>query len=181
MSLLRPSLPALCCAALLAAACQRTPPPPAAPDAAKGDALLKQMSQSLATTKQFSYATDEVRQRVRSNGEKVDEHFSRHVVVRRPDRLMLTQAGVDGDGAAWYDGTHVTLVSNKDKVWARGPMPPNLDAAMDYISAEYALQLPTADLLYSSPYDALMTKDTVGGWVGTETINGVAYDHLSYQ
>ena len=30
--------------------------------------------------------------------------------------------------------------------------------------------MPTADLLYSSPYDALMTPDTKGGWVDVQTI-----------
>ena len=42
-------------------------------------------------------------------------------------------------------------------------------------------KLPWADLLYSSPYDALMSADTTGGWVGVETIEGKKYDHLSYQ
>jgi hypothetical protein len=181
MSPRRPFLAILGGVALLAVACDRTPPPPAAPDAAKGDALLRQMSKSLGSAQQFSYATNEIRQRVRSNGEKVEARFSRHIIVRRPNRIVFRQSGGDQDGAAWYDGSHVTLVSNKNKVWARGPMPPTLDAAMDFISGEYAIQLATADLLYSSPYDALMTKDTVGGWVGTETIDGGVYDHLSYQ
>jgi hypothetical protein len=139
------------------------------------------MSQTLAATQAFSYTTEEVRQRVRSNGEKVDERFSRHVVVRRPNALTFSDSGTAHDAVLWYDGRQVTLLSNRDKVWARGPMPATLDEAMDFVSAEYAIQLPTADLLYSSPYDALMTTDTTGGWVGTETMGGVAYDHLSYQ
>ena len=42
-------------------------------------------------------------------------------------------------------------VLNAHKVWARGPMPPSLDEALDYLSAEYAIQMPTADLLYRPP------------------------------
>ena len=30
-------------------------------------------------------------------------------------------------------------------------MPPSLDEALDFLSGEYAVQMPTADLLYSSP------------------------------
>lgn len=177
----RLSLAILSCAALAGAACQRTPSTPPGPDAAKGDALLRQMSQTLATTQAFSYTAAEVRQRVRSNGEKVEDRFSRRVVVRRPNALMFSDSGAAHDAVLWYDGKRITLLSTKDKVWARGPMPATLDEAMDFVSAEYAIQLPTADLLYSSPYDAFMTKDTTGGWVGTEAIGDVAYDHLSYQ
>ena len=60
-------------------------------------------------------------------------------------------------------------------------MPPSLDEALDFLSGEYAVQMPTADLLYSSPYDALMTPETKGGWVGVQTISNVPTDHLAYQ
>src|SRR5262249_6649665 len=86
-----------------------------------------------------------------------------------------------GENAAWYDGKYLTLVSKKDKVWARGPMPPTLDEALDYLSAEYAMQVPTADLLYSNPYDALMTKDTTGGWVDVQKVGDLNCDHLAYK
>ena len=144
---------------------------------AKGDALVKKMSDSLAAAKVFSYSTDEIRERVRRNGEKVEEKFQRKVIVRRqPDAIAFT--GTQGGG--WYDGQSLTLYSDKDKVWARGPMPSTLDAAIDYLSAEYALQLPSADLLYSNPYEALITKTTTGGWVNVENVGTRACDHLSY-
>ena len=60
-------------------------------------------------------------------------------------------------------------------------MPGTLDEAMDFISAEYDVQIPTADLLYSNPYEALMTADTTGGWVGVEKVGERTCDHLSYQ
>jgi hypothetical protein len=102
------------------------------------------------------------------------------VTIRRPNGATFTSGG-DGDTVGWYDGKHLTLVSAKAKVWARGPMPPTLDEALDYFSAEYAVQLPSADLLYSSPYDALITKDTTGGWVDTQKIGEQTCDHLAYR
>lgn len=144
---------------------------------AKGDALVKKMSDSLAATRTFSYSTDEIRERVRRNGEKVEEKFQRKVIVRRqPDAVAFT--GTQGGG--WYDGKALTLYSDRDKVWARGPMPATLDEAIDYLSAEYAFQLPSADLLYSNPYEALITKTTTGGWVNVENVGTRACDHLSY-
>ena len=59
-------------------------------------------------------------------------------------------------------------------------MPATLDEALDFLGAEYAVRIPTADLLYSSPYDALITKDTTGGWVDVQKIGDQSCDHLSY-
>jgi hypothetical protein len=101
--------------------------------------------------------------------------------VRRPNGLAFTGEGDRGDPAGWYDGKQITLVSHRAKVWARGPMPPTLDEALDFLSSEYDVQMPTADLLYSSPYDAFMTKDTTGGWVDTQKIGDRSCEHLAYR
>ena len=134
--------------------------------AEKGDEMLRQMSRTLAAAQTFTYNSEEHQQRVRSNGEKVEEVSKRAVRVRRPNAIAFVSSDENHDGAGWYDGQNVTFVSNKNKVWARGPMPPTLDEALDFFAAEYGVAIPTGDLLYSSPYDALMTKDTTGGWVG---------------
>ena len=94
--------------------------------------------------------------------------------------MMFTSSGGDRDGAAWYDGKYITAISNKQKIWVRGPMPATLDEAMDYISSEYTVQLPSADLLYSNPYEALISSATTGGWVNAEQVGTRTCDHLSY-
>jgi hypothetical protein len=167
-------------ALVLAAGCAREES--LTPDAAraKGEALLREMSQHVASTPAFSYRSEQAIERVRGT-EKVTEHFVRYTTVRRPNQLTFSDKGDDHDTSAWYDGKQLTIVSNRDKVWVRGPMPGTLDEAMDYVSAEYAVQIPTADLLYSNPYDALITPDTTGGWVNVEQVDTRTCDHLSYQ
>jgi hypothetical protein len=165
-----------------AAACNRAPEsltPEAA--AAKGDALLREMSNNMAALQTFSYTAEHRREVVGTGGAKTMKHSTRQVVIRRPNAATFTGSGDAGDTAGWYDGTYLTLASAKNKVWARGPMPPTLDEALDYLSAEYATHVPSADLLYSSPYDALMTKDTVGGWVDVQQIGDRRCDHLAYR
>jgi hypothetical protein len=168
-------------AVAVAAGCMRAPEEltPAAARA-KGDELLQEMSKNLGSLQTFAYTADEVREDIQG-GNKVERRASRRVVMRRPSALTFTSKGDALDLVAWYDGKQVTLVSNTDKVWARGPMPPTLDQALDFLSAEYAIQMPTADLLYSSPYDAVMTPDTTGGWVDVQTIGSGQCDHLAYQ
>ena len=169
-------------AAVVAGGCSRTPEP-LTPEAARarGDELLKEMSKAAAGLQTIAYTANEVREEVKA-GNKVEKHVTRRVVMRRPSAITFTAKGGDADvSGGWYDGKHLTLVSEKHKVWARGPMPPTLDEALDYMSAEYAVQVPTADLLYSNPYDALMTTDTKGGWVDVGTVGSVQADHLAYQ
>ena len=164
--------------AVLAVGCNRAPEvltPEAA--SAKGDALLREMSKNLSALQTFSFSATE---RHLKDGSK-ETSTTRQVIVRRPNAFAFTTKGDERDGAGWYDGKQITLVSNRQKVWARGPMPPTLDEALDYLSAEYAIQMPTADLLYSNPYEALMTRDSTGGWVDTQKIGDLTCDHLSYR
>jgi len=166
-------------AVVFAAGCGRTPKP-LTPEAAsaKGEALLREMSKNLGGLQTFAFTATERREKVKG-GSKSEIQTSRRVTIRRPNRFMLTTSG-DREGAAWYDGKSLTLVANKAKVWARGPMPPTLDAAIDFLSDEYAIPLPSADLLYSNPYDAFIARDTKGGWVDTQKIGDRTCDHLAY-
>ena len=176
--------PALVVATLLAVGvgCNRAPKALTPEEArARGDGMLRQMSQTLAATQTFSFTADEVRERVSSAGAKSEVKSTRQVTVRRPNGMAFTSKGDDErDSSAWYDGKSLTIVSHREKVWAKGPMPDTMDAAMDYLSAEYAIQMPTADLFYSSPYEALMTDDTTGGWVDVQKIGDKSCEHLSY-
>jgi hypothetical protein len=158
------------------AGCQRVETLTAEQRSARGQTMLRQMSQSAANFRVFSYTAEEHRDKVQPGGAKTTETATRHVTVRRPNGLAYT-----GDqSSAWYDGKAVTFVSHRNKAWARGPMPPTLDEAMDFLSAEYAVQIPTADLLYSNPYDALMGPDTKGGWVDVQDVGDTPCDHLAY-
>jgi hypothetical protein len=141
--------------------------------AARGDTMLRQMSETLAGTQTFTYTAQQHRTRP---GTSTAEVVTRHVSVRRPNGIAV----VGDQNSAWYDGKSLTVVSAPHKAWARGPMPPTLDEAIDFLLAEYALQIPSADLLYSSPYDALMTADTKGGWVDVQNVGETACEHLAY-
>jgi hypothetical protein len=176
---MRSPVPGLLIAAAIGLAC-RSEPKTAEEKKAKGDQILREMSNAVAAVKNFSFTAEVVSEEVGAGGQKTQERHVRNVVVRRPDGFTITTEG--GSGLSfWYDGKRATIVSDEKKRWARGPMPPTLDETMDYAAAVYDLKLAWGDLLYSSPYDALMTADTTGGWVGLETIEGKAYDHLSYQ
>jgi hypothetical protein len=167
-------------AAAATAGCSRSEPLTPQAAAAKGDALLRQMSKTLAGSQALAVTADETREQLQANGQKRQNTFTRAIVLRRPNAVTFVDKGPEHDGTGWYDGAHITIVSHRAKAWARGPMPATLDEALDFVSNEYAVQMPAADLLYSSPYDALVTEDTKGGWVDVQQIGGKPCDHLSY-
>ena len=69
------------------------------------------MSKSLSALQTFAYTADERREVVKG-GKKEEKHTSRKVTIRRPNALTFTTTGDERDGAGWYDGKHLTLVSN---------------------------------------------------------------------
>jgi hypothetical protein len=154
--------------------------PGATGDKAKGDQILREMSDAIASKKTLSFTAEEFSEKVGEGGQKTQVHIVRHVVMRRPNGFRSLVEGDQGLNT-WYDGKELTLVSNAKKLWARGEVPPTLDEAMDYVADVYDLKLPWADLVYSSPYEALTTSDTSGGWLDMQTIEGKECDHLSYQ
>lgn len=156
---------------------------PATPEdaLAKGKDMVRSMSDQIAAAKEFTFSTDEVHERIRSGGGKDTLSYSRDVAVRRPDRAWFRTKGTDRDSETWYDGDSLTIVGHRNKVWAKVGVPSSLDETMDYMAVEYDLALPWGDLLYSSPYDAVIDEETTGGWQGVEKLGNRSCNHLAFQ
>ena len=105
-------------------------------------------------------------------------HTTRQLTVRRPDRLALRVSG-DMNLRGWYDGSKLTLVSDPQKVWARANAAATIDDTLDRMADHLAMPIPLADFLYSSPYDTLIGTKSTGGYVASETVEGVACAHVA--
>jgi hypothetical protein len=149
------------------------------PDAKKGDALLKAMSQKLAAAQSFSFSTTEFHDRLKPNNKRVQLNVTRDVVVRRPNRFWAKYKG-DRDFEFWYDGKMLTIISDTKKIYVQRELPPTLDEALDMLAQRLNVDLPMSDILYSSPYDSFMDNQTHGGFVGKEDIDGASCSHLDY-
>jgi len=58
------------------------------------------------------------------------------VTLSQDGRWLFVVNGGSGTVSTFsVGGKSLTLVANKAKVWARGPMPPTLDAAIDFLSS----------------------------------------------
>ncbi len=167
-------------AALLTACAPRDPRTPEEA-AARGQERLKAASDALTKAQTFSVDVSEMRERVRRNGEKVEERIDRQIVVRRPDRLWFETKKADGGHTGWYDGKTMTIVAPGDRIFARVNMPPTLDETLDRLTSRFDVPLPAADLLYSTPYESFSQQEAKGGWVRRVDVEGRACDELTYK
>jgi hypothetical protein len=60
-------------------------------------------------------------------------------------------------------------------------MPETIDRTIDALHERYGFYVPGSDMYYSNPAHALLTDTTTGGWVGVETIDGQACDHVAFE
>ena len=168
----------VCATAVATGGCSREPSTPEA-KRQRGDEIVRAMSDRLAQATTFTVETTDSRQRSRG-GQKVAVRTTRQFTVRRPDRIAMQMTG-DTDLKGWYDGQKLTLVSDRHKVWVRVRAEATIDATLDRLAERLAMPMPVADFMYSSPYDALIGTASTGGYVGRETLDGVATIHVAYQ
>ena len=159
-------------------------PKPGTPDAAGlGDKYMRSMSDTLAHAQTFTFETDEQLQVLTPSGEKRDLQLGRKVTVRRPNAMVFELRGKT-DAApsvdAYYNGKTATLSNTKTGVWAQTPVPGTLGEMLDDVARKYGLPVPIGDVMYKSPYDAYLGKNSKGGFVGHETIGGVSYAVVDY-
>ena len=163
--------------------CARDPKPGTPDAAALGDKYMRSMSDTLAHAQTFSFETDEHLQVLTPGGEKREMLLGRKVTVRRPSAVAFELHG-KGDTSleivAFYDGKTATLSNTKTGVYAQTPAPGTLDEMLDYVARQYGLPVPIGDVMYKSPYDAYLGKNSKGGFVGRETIDGVSYAVVDY-
>lgn len=168
----------------LAAACSRERDPKTPEEAAaRGDQLLRKMSDTLKAAPALAFTVTEAHERVRRNGEKEPYTLTREVIVRRPDRLWAHTTGSgsdDRDVKVTYDGKAVTVVGDKHKIYATVNAPATLDETLDLVSERFDLRVSVADFLYSSPYDSFAATDAKGGWVRRTTVGGRSCEEVSY-
>jgi hypothetical protein len=143
-------------AVLTLAACSGHDPRTPEEAAARGNELLRKMSDTLKAAPALSFTVAEYHERVRRNGQKGPYTLKREVVVRRPNRLWShTTGGNNRDVKVTYDGATVTIVGDTQKVFATIKAPATLDKTLDLVDERYDLRVAVADFLYSSPYDSV--------------------------
>lgn len=160
---------------------------PVSDEAAEGtanpEARLREMSDFLSAAPSIRLNTREAFQWLNPEGERQEVQAVWEVNIWRPDAMRITMTGEGSqefDVDIYYDGWKLTFVNHKQKVWAWASVANSLDELLDEIYWRFNLPIPMKDMLYSSPYDQLMTEDTESRYVGREEIEGRPCDRFSF-
>ncbi len=177
-----PILFAIVIAALGAVPAGAAPPPQPKKGAIepKADQMLHQMADYISGLKSFRLQAQAIDEVVLKSGQKIQYATESTVSVERPNKLRSEQLESSQGLAFWYDGKTMTLGCKADMTYVSAPAPPTLDATIDEARKKFEIDAPGADLLYSKPYDILTEQVTGGRFVGRESINGIAANHLAF-
>ncbi len=153
------------------------------PDGWNAEHRLRAMSELLASAPSLRITTQEVHRWPNPEGDWSQLQATYELELWRPDALRIT---ADGSGAKeidhtlFYDGWTLTLESHAAKVFARAEVPPTVDEMLDEVAWRFDLPIPASDLLYSSPYEALMSGGAEGRFVGEELIGGRSCERFAF-
>mgnify|MGYP002388652789 CR=1 FL=1 len=172
-----------------AGAVAEAPPPPVETDLPPGarlidpraDELVRQMSERLAKVPAFALEAEEVFDEVPEQSPRQQLTNTRHVALRRPDRLAGDASGDALNRSFYYDGATFSAIDKAQNVWASGTVPPTVDEALDTVMDQTGTVLPLADFLYADVYDRLMAHVQRGVYLGIHEAAGVPCHHLSFE
>jgi hypothetical protein len=166
---------------LLFTACAREEESATAGIDPKADELMHEMSDLLAQTPRLYFAASEVRDVVGPTGTVRQISIGHKTYVERPNRLRREISVGDTVITAVVSQGSVGVHGARQKFYAQAQVPDTLDAALDFLAERLDIRMPIADLLYSSPYESYVDSNTVGRYMGTETIDGVSCHHLAFE
>ena len=154
--------------------------PPAKPATSReASTALLQMGKTLLS-KAFSFEVRTIRVYKGRNGQLLHIFHRLDVVVRRPDRLLVTATGDDGTTRLFYDGKTVALLGVEKNKYASAAVPNTFQGMMQDVMGRLRVNFPLADFLTAAPNKAFLTPGTSGREVNTVMIDGAPYRHLFF-
>jgi hypothetical protein len=145
------------------------------------EALLKAMSDYLASQKSLSAKFDSDIEVVTPELQKIQFSSSGDMKMNRPDKLRIRRTGGYADVELVYDGKTVSLYGNNAKSYVQADIAGGTDKMIDTLYGHSSAGLPGADLLLSNSYDELMANVIQGSHVGQGVVDGVECEHLAFR
>lgn len=146
----------------------------------RADKLLRNMSDYLKGTEEFSFHTEANIDEVLDSGQKILYGRQAEVSMRRPDRLHVLVNGDQVHERMWYNGKTFIIMNLRDLGYAEVNVPPTLDDALDFMARKYGIASPVSDVLYSDVYAVLTENVITGSYIGQAVVRGVPTHHLAF-
>jgi hypothetical protein len=150
-------------------------------DEAAAKAMVKAMSDYMATQSAISFSFDTDLEIVTKDKQKLALASSGTVTLNRPDKIHVSRHGGFADVDAMFDGKTLSLLGRTANIYGQADVPGSIDYLIDELRDKYPRPVPGADLLQSNVYDALMSSVTNVKDLGSDVIGGVECDHLVFR
>lgn len=166
-------------AAALAAAFFCAAGPAQAADDAK--AILKAMTDYVASQKVISLTYDSSIEVVTPAVEKIQFTSSGDLLLSRPDKVRATRSGGYASVQLVSDGRTVTLYGENIDSYAQAEAPDSFDKLVDAMRTRLGAELPGADLLLADAFNALSADVIEAKHIGQGVVDGVECEHLAFR
>jgi hypothetical protein len=145
----------------------------------RAEAALKHMTNYLTGLRSMRVDTTTIDEKVATTGQKIQEVKESRVEMKRPNGLAIERNGPMGRVLFRYDGKRFVLYGIGRNIYASGPAPATIDAAIDEARDRFGIDAPAGDLIATDSYQSLLDGVTEGRYVGLEPVGGVMTHHLA--
>ena len=154
-------------------------PAQAGDDRAK--AILKAMSDYVASQATISLTFDTDIEVITPELEKIQFTNSGTVSLRRPDKLVASRTGGYADVELVFDGKTLSALGKNINAYTQIDAPGTVDQLIEKLRGNFGFALPAADLLLSPPYEDLIADVIEAKHVGSGVIDGIECEHLAFR
>lgn len=141
---------------------------------------LKQMSDTLASTKAFTFHASSFMEVPAVTGQFLTLFTESDIALQRPNKLRVDVSGDVPGFQLYYDGAKLSAFDPQKNLHSVSDPLATIDKMLDYVLTKAQINFPSADFMYSNPY-AVMTKNlTHAIVVGPSMVNGLPCEHFAY-
>jgi hypothetical protein len=141
--------------------------------------LLREMSETLARTRQLTFKATRQLDPALAIGGTVKESAEIEVWVSRPQKVRARVVS-DNDARTLYaDGQRFSLIDEGMKVYAIVPLLGSIDDVVDFLDTRYGFTPPLAEFLLSDPYTRFSTLIQSSQYKGRESVNTIECERVA--
>lgn len=138
------------------------------PDA---DALLKAMSNRLASSSHYRFTATRTMPKERAEKMHQPAKAGVEVVVAKPDKLAVKVTGKGAPNEMIFDGSTFTVVDGLNKFYSKAPLRGTLDKVPGHLAQVYGFQPPLAEFIVSDVYQDIKGRVESVSYLGKGTVN----------
>lgn len=143
-------------------------------------AILRSMSDYLASQKIISLTFDSDVEVITSDLQKLQFTGSGQVLLSRPDKLRATRTGGYTDVELVFDGKTATVLGKNLNTFAQIESQGSVDQLINRLNGD-AVAMPGSDLLLSNVFDELTANVSDAKHIGQGVIDGIECEHLAFR